>query len=269
MDEVNQKSSKYLVVLFPAILVILWLTMYNLLIHPDPVDAAINMLNVFGNVISDGALLILIGLSIVLLYVLADFYFEVVTDTHSFTKIEKIVTELLRTKDYRLFIKQFTDLENVERPDTPIPKSIASSLYLISFYFVFNIAGYLLLSEILYLTAVEALSNVVFTVENSLLLAILAASFPIGGRIAALMGYGQASEYKKMLTEAMFILSLVGLIASLFESKVPNIFEIYYAQNILAPYLLSIFYLAIIAIIIELIYWYYYISKQDTKQEEQ
>ena len=58
-------------------------------------------------------------------------------------------------------------------------------------------------------------------------------------------------------------------LASLFESKVPNIFEIYYAQNILAPYLLSICYLAIIAIIIELIYWYYYISKQETKQEVQ
>ena len=129
----------------------------------------------------------------------------------------------------------------------------------------------MIMTDILFFTisSAESDSNKVFDQEFSIILPILASSLVIGGKVASFY-YKYIKEYAQMLTEALFIFLLFGILSSLYGSTLPSFIDFIPAEQALHIYVTILAYLALISVALEIVKWLLWLKKEenDRKQKE-
>ena len=243
-------------IIFALVLILSWTLVYDYFIFGNEGFFLIfNTINFISGLIADGILLVASGMFLVSFYALLNAYFLFMTDLHGFTKIERLFFEKPPFKHPLEFFSDLIHMNRLKSPPSPVPERLESVVLLLVGYYFLNLLEIVILSEIMFFTVSEAILDIQLTVENEMVLPILAASIPIGARVAALLGFEHAREYGNLVVESMFVFFLVGLVASLFGTGISTFLFQLTASGALGRFFAVALYLAMIPVVIEVSFW--------------
>ncbi len=243
-------------IVFALVLILSWTMVYDYFIFGNAgFFLLFNTINFVSGLIADGLLLIATGLFLVLFYALLNAYFLFMSDFHGFAKIERLFIEKSPLKRPIDFFSDLIHLNRLDTPPSPVPERTESVVLLLVGYYFMNLLEIVVLSEIMYFTVSEVILDLQLTPENEMVLPILAASIPLGARVAALLRFEHAREYGYMVVESMFVFFLVGLVASLFGTGLSTFLFQITISGALGRFFAVALYLAMIPVVIEVGFW--------------
>ena len=259
--ETTEKSKSDSRKVFLSILLILiWSISYGIIVLGENIlQASILSLNIISNLISDAIVVIFIGLMMVSFFLLSDFYIRLSIDRLAFVRIEFACNQFKQDRNFASFISNLVHFSQIEvQSNNPIPKSENLALLFISLYYIINVIGMALMTEILFFTVIASSNN--FLNTSSIILPILASSLVVGGKVISIY-YRYAKEFADMLTETLFVFLLFGIISSLHGASLPGFVDFIPGDQAIQKYLSIVVYLAIIPVAIEITKWFLWIKQ--------
>jgi hypothetical protein len=250
-------------IFFAGIIFLVWSIAYGIIVLGENIlQATILSFNTISNIISDSIVVIIFGLILVSFFLLSDFYIKLSIDKLAFVKIEFCFDQFNSGNDsISNLISNIIHFNEIKVSENPIPKKQSSAILFLSFYYIINILGMAIMTEILFLTIITSSNDFLVNNNNSIILPILSASLVVGGKIASFF-YERASEYGNMLTETFFVFLLFGIVSSLHGASIPSYLTFIPGEQALQRYISILIYLAIIPVAIEVSKWLLWVRKE-------
>ncbi|MCY3414753.1 MAG: hypothetical protein INQ03_24095 [Candidatus Heimdallarchaeota archaeon] len=241
----------------PVVMIMIWAIAYQLLILDIGIIQLVpNFVNFFTSLLTDGFLIVAIGIMLVGIYAIFITYFEFLSDPFGFSKMEQIWRSEAGNFSIRRFVMKVHDIDKMNNPTSPIPSSTKSVLISLILYYFVNFTAYFILIEIFFLEIFGAAGQLdTFSTENEIFLPIIVAAIPIGLRITALAGWHHVEKYAEMLTELIYFFLLLGMLSTIFETSIASFADLLRETGGIGRFMALLLYLAILPIIFEITYW--------------
>ena len=197
--------------------ILLWTFLYNLIVKEQGLIGSFFTLidTITEDIVMGSSVTILSVGMIVLVFVLANVYAQILSHHTSFRMLERLVEEELYKGQYRRFFQRILCFDREEPGECVYPLRFSSVFISLSIIYAMSWIYLLVFSELLYLFVQGGLS---VAVSNIQLLPVIAISVPLSVRLLAYLKYPYVQNCASLLPTACLLLLLVNFLIYLFNT---------------------------------------------------
>ncbi len=247
----------------------IWTYLYNLLIKEQSlVGAFFEILDTISDDFVMGTLVtVSVGVGIVFVFSATKLYTQIISNIYSFRIIEDLVHDDLRNGRYREFFGKMLRLEDQQLPEGTCPSRVSSLLFAFSFLYVMSWVYVVLFSEALFFVSWSAGVDLPLDDRLKMLfLPTLALAIPFSARVMAYVRYPYSQDYADFMPGAVFVLLVVAMLGTIFESGDQKFFlrQVWENPEYMATFLRNGFFLAFIPVFFEGAFWMLEITREES-----
>ncbi len=211
--------------------VLMWLYGYNIVVHDMGLILAFFKVLDGINELVIGMLTVLgIGIGIVAVFTLTNFFTQIMTNMYSTRIIEDLVRDHLLKGEYRIFFTKMINFNEQPTPPTPFPRYVSSALFVFTGHYLVSWFYLIVFSECLYFAAWSAGVYLEFFPETMNIIPMFAVAVPFTARLMAYFKYPYVEEYAGFIPGILFVVVLLlafvaymnGPFDSLIFKELPN-----------------------------------------------
>ncbi len=211
--------------------VLVWLYGYNIVVHDMGLILAFFKVLDGINELVIGMLTVLgIGIGIVAVFTLTNFFTQIMTNMYSTRIIEDLVRDHLFKGEYRTFFTKMINFNDQPTPSTPFPRYVSSALFVFTGHYLVSWFYLIVFSECLYFAAWSAGVYLEFFPETMNIIPMFAVAVPFTARLMAYFKYPYVEEYAGFIPGILFVVVLLlafvaymdGPFDSLIFKELPN-----------------------------------------------
>ena len=210
-EEAEQIRASAKTTMYVSVLVVLvWLYGYNIVVHDmGPILAFFKVLDGINDLVIGMLTVLGIGVGIVAVFTLTNFFTQIMTNMYSTRIIEDLIRDHLFKGEYRTFFAKMINFNDQPKPKTPFPRYVSSSLLVFTGHYVVSWFYLIVFSECLYFAAWSAGVYLEFFPETMNIIPMFAVAVPFTARLMAYFKYPYVEEYAGFIPGILFVVVLL------------------------------------------------------------
>lgn len=205
--------------------VLVWLYSYNIVVHDmGPILAFFKVLDGINELVIGMLTVLGIGIGIVAVFTITNFFTQMMTNMHSTRIIEDLIRDHLLKGEYKTFFAKMINFNDQPTPPTPFPRYVSSAIFVFTAHYLISWFYLVVFSECLYFAAWSAGVYLEFFPETMNIIPMFAVAVPFTARLMAYFKYPYVEEYAGFIPGILFVvvllLAFVAYMSAPFESLI-------------------------------------------------
>ena len=208
LESVRKSATSTLVV--GLSLTLLWLFVYNLIVHGmNPLSAFFKILDGINDLVIGMLGVLTIGFGIVVVFTLTNLFTQMITNLYSTRIMEDLIREHLFAREWRTFIYKVIHFSEQPHPPTPFPRYVSSAIIVFTYHYLLSWFYLVVFSECLYFAAWSAGVYLDLYPETMGIIPMFAIAVPFTARLMAYFKYPYVEEYASFIPGILFVVVLL------------------------------------------------------------
>lgn len=191
-------------------IMLVWIYIYNMVVEKHhPVLAFFKILDGVYALVIGLFSVVVIGLAIVAVYTVTTVFSHSITNMYSMRIMEDLIRDYLLKRQYKEFCTRLLNLNEQPRPMSPFPRTVASTIFVLSWHYLIAWFYLVIFTECLYFAAWSAGVYVHLYPESMNTIPMFAVAVPFTARLMAYLRFPWADDYAAFIPGILFVVVLL------------------------------------------------------------